>query len=77
MMGQMGRFFGCYTMTATPEWYNAMFFRLSRKRREKRKLKSRYNSRFAAIIPCPFSPRKKEDRGEEKGLPETNIYFCA
>ena len=39
------------TMTAAPDWYYAMFFRLPRKGREKRQSESRYNSRFAAIIP--------------------------
>ena len=71
----MGLFCGSYTMTATPEWYNAMFFGCPA-RDEKNGYKIRYNSRFADIIPCTFSPRKKEDSGGEKGFPETNIYFC-
>ena len=31
---------------------------------------------FSVIIPCPFSPRNKEDGAEGQGFPETYIYFC-
>ena len=40
---------GYYTMTAEPEWYNAMFFGCPREGREKR-LKANDNGRFAVII---------------------------
>ena len=52
-------------MTATPEWYNARFFRLPRKGREQRQLESRYNSRLVAIIPCFFLECNRG--GREKG----------